>query len=83
VIVRLSGDRLVEVARRPGLTNHVAGEAVIRGGLRDCGSGPELVLATPDWSAALVVRLKDRNLMSAAALPIESPAGLDRALACP
>lgn len=83
VVVRLSGQRLVEVARLPGLTNHRIGEDVIRGGLRDCGPGPELVLATPDWAGARVVRLRDGALQAGPVTPVDGPAGLDRALACP
>lgn len=56
VLVRLEGDRLVETLRLPGLTNHRIGEAFISGGLRDCGSGPELVLASRDWTRLMVVR---------------------------
>jgi hypothetical protein len=83
VVVRLSGRRLVEVARLPGLTNHRIGEDVIRGGLRDCGAGPELVLATPDWAGARAVRLEGGALRAGPVAPIDGTAGLDRALACP
>jgi hypothetical protein len=83
VVVRLSGRRLVEVARLDGLTNHRIGEDVIRGGLRDCGAGPELVLATPDWTGARVVRLQDGTLEAGPVAAIDGTAGLDRALACP
>jgi hypothetical protein len=83
VVVRLAGRRLTEVARLPGLTNHQIGEDVIRGGLRDCGAGAELVLATPDWAGAQVVRLRDGRLQAGPILAIDGPAGLDGALACP
>ena len=56
VFVRLDGDRLVETLRLPGLTNHRIGEDVISGGLRDCGQGPELVLASSDWTRLMRVR---------------------------
>jgi hypothetical protein len=56
VFVRLEGDRLVETLRLPGLTNHRIGEAVISGGVRDCGQGPELILASKDWSRLMQVR---------------------------
>lgn len=56
VIVRLEGDRLREVARLAGLTNHRIGEDLISGGVRDCGQGPELVLASPDWGRVKRVR---------------------------
>jgi FG-GAP-like repeat len=56
VFVRLEGDRLVETLRLPGLTNHRIGDAFISGGVRDCGQGPELILASPDWARLMQVR---------------------------
>ncbi|HOZ33659.1 MAG TPA: VCBS repeat-containing protein [Tabrizicola sp.] len=56
VFVRLEGDRLVETLRLPGLTNHRIGEMTISGGQRDCGAGPELVLASKDWTRVMRVR---------------------------
>ena len=56
VFVRLEGDRLVETLRMPGLTNHRIGDDFISGGVRDCGQGPELILASPDWSRLMRVR---------------------------
>lgn len=56
VFVRLDGDRLVETMRLAGLTNHRIGDAFISGGVRDCGAGLELVLASKDWSQVMRVR---------------------------
>lgn len=56
VFVRLEGDRLVETLRLPGLTNHRIGDAFMSGGLRDCGQGPELLLASGDWTRLMRVR---------------------------
>jgi hypothetical protein len=56
VFVRLDGDRLVETLRLPGLTNHRIGDSFISGGVRDCGQGAELVLASKDWSRVMRVR---------------------------
>jgi hypothetical protein len=55
VFVRLEGDRLVETLRLPGLTNHRIGDAFISGAVRDCGQGPELILASEDWSRIMRV----------------------------
>jgi hypothetical protein len=52
----LQGNRLVEIARTPGLTNHRIGDATPFGGARDCGAGPELVLASKDWTRLMRVR---------------------------
>ncbi len=57
VFVRLQGDRLQEVGRVPDLTNHRIGDDFITGGARDCGQGHELVLASGDWSQAMVVTM--------------------------
>ncbi len=56
VIVRMRGDRLVEVSRLPSLTNHRIGDNFISGGVRECGAGVELVLASKDWSRMMRVR---------------------------
>lgn len=56
VIWRQDGARLVPVAELAGVTNHRFGEALILGGLRDCGTGPEVVLARADWSGLVAVR---------------------------
>lgn len=84
VVVRLDGTRLTELARIPGLTNHRIGEPVIRGGLRDCGAGPELVLADADWSGAVAVTLGGAGLAARPLGPISGSADLDRLRdACP
>ncbi len=41
---------LTQVATLPGLTNHRIGEDFISGGIRDCGTGPELILANANWT---------------------------------
>ncbi len=73
VFVRLSGDRLVETARSHGLTNHRIGDDFISGGLRDCGAGPELIFASPDWTRVLQFsngRVEDIGAMPTAGLSI-------------
>ncbi|MEM6941574.1 MAG: VCBS repeat-containing protein [Pseudomonadota bacterium] len=37
------------VVALPNVTNHRIGDAYIEGGVRDCGSGPEIVLLDPSW----------------------------------
>jgi hypothetical protein len=59
VFVRQDGSILREVARLRGVTNHRIGDDFISGGLRDCGNGPELVAASPDWSRLLLIRWQD------------------------
>ena len=55
--LRAAGDAAGEVATMRGVTNHRVGETDIAGGVRDCGAGPEIVVAAADWSEMLAVRL--------------------------
>jgi FG-GAP-like repeat len=57
VFVRLKGNQLVEVGLIPNLTNHQIGDDFVTGGVRNCGQGDELVLASGDWSQAMVVTM--------------------------
>ncbi|MCL4186605.1 MAG: VCBS repeat-containing protein [Rhodobacteraceae bacterium] len=80
-IVTLTGEGLVAVAPPlPGPTNHRIGDSFIAGGLRDCGGGPELVLASADWRQILRVRL-DQATGRLQALPAGPLAGDDPAAA--
>lgn len=70
VFVRLEGDRVVEIARQTGLTNHRIGDDFITSGLRDCGAGAEVILANADWTrlmAATPTDQRDLGPFSAAA----------------
>lgn len=49
---------LTEIARLKGVSNHRIGEESISGGLRDCGSGPEIVLAQGDWRDLVAISLQ-------------------------
>lgn len=59
---RVENGALRPVADLGGLTNHRIGERDIAGGVRDCGSGPELVLADANWRRLQAVRLEDGRL---------------------
>ena len=48
---------LVPVDALEGVTNHRIGEPDIAGGIRDCGSGPEMILADQSWRELRAVRL--------------------------
>lgn len=63
-LVALRGDRLVEIAALAGVTNHRIGEVHISGGVRDCGTGPEIIAARGDWGALLAVRYADGALVA-------------------
>lgn len=54
-IWRYQDRTLTQVAALAGLTNHRIGEVDIAGGIRDCGTGPEMILATANWSELVAV----------------------------
>ena len=56
-IFRYAPGALTLVAEAGGVTNHRIGERDIAGGIRDCGAGPEMIVATADWSRVLAVTL--------------------------
>jgi hypothetical protein len=57
VFVRLEGGQLRKIAHIPNLANHQIGDDFITGGVRNCGQGDELVLASGDWAQAMVVTM--------------------------
>jgi len=73
---------LTEIASTGGLTNHRIGEPFISGGLRDCGAGPEMVLASADWRDLMAVRLTGGALVADRIGPLDGRADFDAALAC-
>ncbi|TCO72833.1 FG-GAP repeat domain-containing protein [Rhodovulum euryhalinum] len=79
---RFEAGRLTEIASAEGLTNHRIGDRAISGGLRDCGTGPELVLASPDWSRIILARLRDGRIDTRATSLPATPAGFRTALGC-
>ena len=55
-IYRFQPGKLEFLAEFPGVTNHRIGETDIAGGIRDCGSGPEMIVADADWQRVLAVQ---------------------------
>lgn len=55
LLLRREGKRLVHFGTFEGVTNHRIGESDIAGGIRDCGDGPEMVVATDDWGQVVSV----------------------------
>jgi len=73
---------LTEIANLKGVTNHRIGDEVIWGGLRDCGEGPEIVLADAGFQGLVAVAFAGDTL-SARPLGIEASAdGFDGAMSC-
>ncbi|MDJ1008413.1 MAG: VCBS repeat-containing protein [Paracoccaceae bacterium] len=73
---------LTEIAEAPGYSNHRIGEDFISGGIRDCGQGPELVVARADWSGIVALRWTDGGFAETALSVDTGPEAFDAALAC-
>jgi len=80
---RFRDGALHPVAQRPGLTNHRIGWDFIPGGLRDCGQGPELILADADWRQVVAATLRAGRIETRTLAPYDGPGSLDAALTCP
>ena len=52
----VDGD-FTEVATLGGVTNHRIGEVDIAGGIRDCGNGSEMIVASANWARLVAVQL--------------------------
>jgi len=55
---RFSGGTLELVGELPGYTNHRIGEDTIAGGIRDCGAGPEMIVADAAWRDIYAITMK-------------------------
>jgi hypothetical protein len=73
---------LTRIATLPGVTNHRVGDETIWGGLRDCGTGPEMVVADADFTRVVLVRLADGTLTRTDTDIPATAGGFDRALTC-
>lgn len=81
-IWRFENGALTEVSSLKGLTNHRIGERDIAGGLRECGAGFEMVVASADWQNLMAVTF-DGKLLSARQIgPHKNRTSFAKALAC-
>ncbi len=64
------------------MTNHQIGWDFIAGGRRDCGAGPEMVLASGDWRRVVAVRLTAGTLEKTTLGPFTGVDDIAAALAC-
>ena len=76
------GPALVEVAAEAGHTNHRMGEPDIAGGIRDCGTGPEIVTASADWTRLRATRLHGDRLTSRDIGPYRGRESFAASLSC-
>lgn len=79
---RFDSDTLTEVATLAGLTNHRIGERDIAGGLRDCGQGPEMIVADASWAQVVSVRMTGTTLTATPIGPHQGRPSFARALRC-
>ncbi len=79
---RFKDGALEEVASLAGLTNHRIGEDYISGGMRDCGKGPEMIVATANWARLVAVRYDGQAFDLEDIGPQRGRASFDAALAC-
>ncbi len=79
---RFSDSRLFQVASLQGVTNHKIGENFISAGLRDCGAGPEMVVASRNWGSIVSVQLNAAKLVARELGTFEGPHSFTTALAC-
>lgn len=81
-IFRFASGTLTPVADYPGVTNHRIGETDIAGGIRDCGSGPQMIVATADWSRLVALNFDGRNVRAEDIGPHDGRASFAEALGC-
>ncbi|MGR3322476.1 MAG: FG-GAP repeat domain-containing protein [Pseudooceanicola sp.] len=78
---RFRDGRFAEVAQVEGLTNHRIGWDYIAGGIRDCGTGPEMIVADAGWARVIAARLVAGRIETRALGPY-SAAAMAAATAC-
>ena len=81
-IFRFAPGALIPLADLPGVTNHRIGETDIAGGIRDCGDGPELVVASADWSRIEAVRFDGTGVAVRTVGPHRDRTSFAAALSC-
>ncbi len=81
-LVSFRNGALVPITEAAGFSNHRIGEDFISGGVRDCGAGPEMIVADGSWTRVMGVRLDGDRLIARELAPIESRDSFRRALDC-
>ena len=74
--------QLTEVANLTGLTNHRIGDNFITGGIRNCGTGDEVVTVDAKWQNVMVTTFADVPPSSREVLPYTGEDAVERVLAC-
>ncbi|KPA21360.1 hypothetical protein shim_20620 [Shimia sp. SK013] len=79
---RFENGKLTEVANRKGLTNHRIGEDFISGGIRDCGTDPEMITVDASWQKVVATRFDGKRLTSRTLGAFTGQNALQAALNC-
>lgn len=82
VIVQLEGHRFVPIAQLDGISNHRIGDEFIIGGVRDCNSGPEIIVPNGDWRHVVRVIYADNLLTVDPTFQSVSVKAIDTILSC-
>jgi len=79
---RFQDAELKLVAELAGFTNHAIGENTIAGGIRDCGQGPEMIVADAGWRDLYAVTMANDALTAAKIGPHNGRQSFHRAMNC-
>mgnify|MGYP000143650353 CR=1 FL=1 len=82
-IWRFRDGRLTQVATAEGLTNHKIGWDHIPGGIRDCGTGPEMITADAGWRRIMASTLQQGRIVTRGIARYSGPDSLNAARDCP
>ncbi|MEO1138811.1 MAG: VCBS repeat-containing protein [Pseudomonadota bacterium] len=82
-IWRFKDGTLTEAAMASGYSNHKIGWDFIPGGIRDCGNGAEMILATGNWSHIVAARFDGTTITTRTLGRYEGAKSVDAALRCP
>ena len=81
-IFRFQNGNLIPLADLPGVTNHRIGERDIAGGIRDCGDGPEIIVASANWARVLAVRFDGKDFTGTDLGAHQGRSSFESAMAC-
>ncbi|MEL6644438.1 MAG: VCBS repeat-containing protein [Pseudomonadota bacterium] len=81
-IVRYQDGELIPVGSSEGFTNHRIGEPDIGGGIRNCGDGLEMIVASRTWQTVMSVRFIAGAILSRPIGPYVDRSSFAAALDC-
>ena len=79
---QLQDGKLVELANAQRFSNHRIGENFITGGVRNCGTGDEMIVPAFDWSGFVATRMDGDKLVLGQTWSDPSPDRIKAALDC-